>query len=245
MVDPARPSTFMHPRRPRSKICHSWRNGFRANSIPALLCFSASRSLSGASLKHLTTCRRRTRRVRWPVPRPKRSAAGTRSDEAANRQSAGPQSGKSAPLTLARNERGQSEQASPSFRLGKGATRQEAPRVVSVRKRRTGWHTSLPAVEGSHLAISICLKGFDPNRRGCPFLLSQNVRPIRIEQCPFFNVPAVGRSRWDQGLTARSSSSSLVFQTAPRRRALEAFPRGPAFCLCHMVSPTSPLGPVR
>jgi ATP-dependent DNA ligase len=25
---------------------------------------------------------------------------------------------------------------------------------------------------------------------------------IRIEQCPFFNLPAAGRSRWDQGLTA-------------------------------------------
>ena len=110
---------------------------FRANSIPALLCFRASRSLSGASLKHLTICRRRTPRVRWPVPRRKRSKARTRSDEAANRQSAGPQSGKSAPLALARNERGQSEQASASCRLGKGATRQEAPRVVSVRKRRT------------------------------------------------------------------------------------------------------------
>ena len=39
-----------------------------------------------------------------------------------------------------------------------------------------GWHTNLPAVEGSHLAINICLKGFDPNLRGCAFLLSQNVR---------------------------------------------------------------------
>src|SRR6266404_6208449 len=25
---------------------------------------------------------------------------------------------------------------------------------------------------------------------------------IRIDKCPFFNLPAVGRSRWDQGLTA-------------------------------------------
>jgi bifunctional non-homologous end joining protein LigD len=29
-----------------------------------------------------------------------------------------------------------------------------------------------------------------------------DLEKIRIEQCPFFNVPAVGRSRWDQGLAA-------------------------------------------
>jgi bifunctional non-homologous end joining protein LigD len=29
-----------------------------------------------------------------------------------------------------------------------------------------------------------------------------NLEKIRIQQCPFFNVPAVSRSRWDQGLTA-------------------------------------------
>ena len=32
--------------------------------------------------------------------------------------------------------------------------------------------------------------------------LYSDLEKIRIEQCPFFNVPAVGRSRWDQGLTA-------------------------------------------
>jgi bifunctional non-homologous end joining protein LigD len=25
---------------------------------------------------------------------------------------------------------------------------------------------------------------------------------IRIDRCPFYNLPATGRSRWDQGLTA-------------------------------------------
>jgi bifunctional non-homologous end joining protein LigD len=25
---------------------------------------------------------------------------------------------------------------------------------------------------------------------------------IRVDKCPFYNLPAVGRSRWDQGLTA-------------------------------------------
>jgi hypothetical protein len=130
MVDPARPSTFMPPKKAKEEDLPLLAQRFRANSIPALLCFCASRSLGGASLEHLTTCRRRTRRVRWPVPRGRRSRARTRSDEAANRQSAGP-------LALARNERGHSEQASASCRLGKGATRQEAPRVVSVRKRRT------------------------------------------------------------------------------------------------------------
>jgi bifunctional non-homologous end joining protein LigD len=32
--------------------------------------------------------------------------------------------------------------------------------------------------------------------------LSSDLEKIRVENCPFFNVPAVGRSRWDQGLTA-------------------------------------------
>ena len=32
--------------------------------------------------------------------------------------------------------------------------------------------------------------------------LSSELEKIRVESCPFFNVPAVGRSRWDQGLTA-------------------------------------------
>jgi bifunctional non-homologous end joining protein LigD len=32
--------------------------------------------------------------------------------------------------------------------------------------------------------------------------LSSKLEKIRVESCPFFNVPAVGRSRWDQGLTA-------------------------------------------
>jgi hypothetical protein len=35
--------------------------------------------------------------------------------------------------------------------------------------------------------------------------LCSDLEKIRIEQCPFFNVPAVGRSRWDQGLTARQT----------------------------------------
>ena len=33
-----------------------------------------------------------------------------------------------------------------------------------------------------------------------PLFLELN--KIRIDKCPFFNVPAVGRNRWDQGLTA-------------------------------------------
>ena len=32
--------------------------------------------------------------------------------------------------------------------------------------------------------------------------LSSELEKIRVESCPFFNVPAAGRSRWDQGLTA-------------------------------------------
>ena len=33
-------------------------------------------------------------------------------------------------------------------------------------------------------------------------LSSQSLNEIRVEKCPFFNLPAAGRSRWDQGLTA-------------------------------------------
>ena len=32
--------------------------------------------------------------------------------------------------------------------------------------------------------------------------LYSDLEKIRIERCPFFNVPAVGRSRWNQGLIA-------------------------------------------
>jgi bifunctional non-homologous end joining protein LigD len=32
--------------------------------------------------------------------------------------------------------------------------------------------------------------------------LYSELSKIRIEKCPFYNLPAVGRSRWDQGLTA-------------------------------------------
>ena len=32
--------------------------------------------------------------------------------------------------------------------------------------------------------------------------LFSKLNKIRIAKCPFFNLPAVGRSRWDQGLTA-------------------------------------------
>jgi bifunctional non-homologous end joining protein LigD len=32
--------------------------------------------------------------------------------------------------------------------------------------------------------------------------LFSDLNEIRIEKCPFFNLPAAGRSRWDQGLTA-------------------------------------------
>jgi bifunctional non-homologous end joining protein LigD len=32
--------------------------------------------------------------------------------------------------------------------------------------------------------------------------LYAEMNTIRVEACPFFNVPAAGRSRWDQGLTA-------------------------------------------
>ena len=32
--------------------------------------------------------------------------------------------------------------------------------------------------------------------------LHSELEKIRIDACPFFNLPAVGRSRWDQGLTA-------------------------------------------
>jgi ATP-dependent DNA ligase len=32
--------------------------------------------------------------------------------------------------------------------------------------------------------------------------LFSDLEKIRVEKCPFFNVPATGRSRWDQGLTA-------------------------------------------
>jgi bifunctional non-homologous end joining protein LigD len=32
--------------------------------------------------------------------------------------------------------------------------------------------------------------------------LSAELNKILVESCPFFNLPAAGRSRWDQGLTA-------------------------------------------
>jgi bifunctional non-homologous end joining protein LigD len=32
--------------------------------------------------------------------------------------------------------------------------------------------------------------------------LFSELNKIRVESCPFFNLPAAGRSRWDQGLTA-------------------------------------------
>jgi bifunctional non-homologous end joining protein LigD len=32
--------------------------------------------------------------------------------------------------------------------------------------------------------------------------LFSELNKIRIDKCPFFNLPATGRSRWDQGLTA-------------------------------------------
>ena len=32
--------------------------------------------------------------------------------------------------------------------------------------------------------------------------LFSELEKIRVEKCPFFNLPAVGRSRWDQGLSA-------------------------------------------
>ena len=32
--------------------------------------------------------------------------------------------------------------------------------------------------------------------------LFSELEKIRVEKCPFVNVPAVGRNRWDQGLTA-------------------------------------------
>ena len=32
--------------------------------------------------------------------------------------------------------------------------------------------------------------------------LFSELKKIRVESCPFVNVPAKGRSRWDQGLTA-------------------------------------------
>jgi bifunctional non-homologous end joining protein LigD len=33
-------------------------------------------------------------------------------------------------------------------------------------------------------------------------ILFSKLNKIRVEKCPFYNLPAVGRSRWDQGLTA-------------------------------------------
>ena len=36
-------------------------------------------------------------------------------------------------------------------------------------------------------------------KRRCVF---SELEKIRAEQCPFFNLPATGRSHWDQGLTA-------------------------------------------
>ena len=32
--------------------------------------------------------------------------------------------------------------------------------------------------------------------------LFSELNKLRVEQCPYFNLPAAGRSRWDQGLTA-------------------------------------------
>jgi|SRR5208283_2239309 len=39
------------------------------------------------------------------------------------------------------------------------------------------------------------------NEKLLPFH-SADLDKIRIEKCPFYNLPAVGHSRWDQGLTA-------------------------------------------
>ena len=33
-------------------------------------------------------------------------------------------------------------------------------------------------------------------------ILSSELNKIQVKECPFFNLPAVGRSRWDRGLTA-------------------------------------------
>jgi ATP-dependent DNA ligase len=32
--------------------------------------------------------------------------------------------------------------------------------------------------------------------------LSSELNKIRVDKCPFYNLPAAGRNRWDQGLTA-------------------------------------------
>ena len=35
--------------------------------------------------------------------------------------------------------------------------------------------------------------------------LFTELNKIRVDKCPFFNLPAVGRNRWDQGLTAAAN----------------------------------------
>jgi hypothetical protein len=37
---------------------------------------------------------------------------------------------------------------------------------------------------------------------------------IRKKECPFFYIPAAGRSRWDQGLTAAEMKSLPLGQTS-------------------------------
>ena len=42
--------------------------------------------------------------------------------------------------------------------------------------------------------------------------LYSDFQKIRTDQCPFYNVPAKGRSRWDQGLTAADMKRCHSFQ---------------------------------
>ena len=45
------------------------------------------------------------------------------------------------------------------------------------------------------------------DERGWIILYSE-LQEIRIDTCPFYNLPAAGRSRWDQGLTAAEMKRS-------------------------------------
>src|SRR3984893_6134002 len=63
--------------------------------------------------------------------------------------------------------------------------------------------------------------------------LFSELNKIRVEKCPFYNLPATGRNRWDQGLSAAEMRRShwvkpvMIFPPRPICPALERRPVGP------------------
>jgi bifunctional non-homologous end joining protein LigD len=86
--------------------------------------------------------------------------------------------------------------------------------------------------EGSRKYFGALLVGFNEGKKlkfagrvGTGFskkLLSSlfsELNKIRVDKCPFYNLPAAGRNRWDQGLTAadKRSNTSRRIQIARRK----------------------------